>query len=68
MPCREIIDKHQYNKQMGGLDLCDMLMSLYRIELGSKKWYIHVVYYCIGVAVTTSWVLYKRHCSQNGIT
>ena len=32
---------------MGGVDLCDMLMSLYRIELGSKKWYTHIVYYCM---------------------
>ena len=27
--------------------------------------------YCLllhGVAVTNSWILYKKHCSQNGIT
>lgn len=66
IPCPQII--HEYNKHMGGVDLCDMLMSLYRIELGTKKWYMHIVYYCIGVAVTNGWILYKRHCHQNGIT
>lgn len=39
---------------MGGVDLCDMLMSLYRIELGSKKWYTHIVYYCMELQ---SWIL-----------
>ena len=66
VPCPKMI--HQYNKHMGEVGLCDMLMSLYRIELGSKKWCTHIVYYCIGVAVTNSWMLYKRHCSQNVIT
>ena len=50
VPCPEMI--HQYNKHMGGVDLCDMLMSLYRIELGSKKWYTHIVYCCTGVSMT----------------
>ena len=57
--CPEIV--HQYNKHMGGVDLCDMLMSLYRIRLGTKKWYFHIVYYGIGVAVVNGWLLYKRH-------
>ena len=44
-----------------------MLLSLYRIELGTKKWYIHIVYYCIGVDITNYWSFYRRHCQQNGI-
>ena len=48
-------------KHMGGVDLCKMLMSLCSIELGSRKWYTHIVYYCIGVAVTSSWVLMALH-------
>lgn len=59
---------HQYNKHMGGVDLNDMLMSLYRIESGSRKWYTNIVYYYIEVAVTNCWVLYNTHCTQNGIT
>ena len=33
--CPEIIN--QYNKPMGGVDLCDILMSLFRVKLGTKK-------------------------------
>ena len=62
--CPEII--HQYNKHMGGVDLCDMLLALYRIKLGTKKWYMHIIYYCINVAVVNGWLLYKRHCIQEG--
>eukprot|EP00112_Aurelia_sp_Birch-Aquarium-sp1_P011640 Seg2446.1 transcript_id=Seg2446.1/GoldUCD/mRNA.D3Y31 product="hypothetical protein" pseudo=true protein_id=Seg2446.1/GoldUCD/D3Y31 len=52
---------------MGGVDLCDMLMSLYRIKLGTRKWYMHIVYYCIGVAIVSAWLLYRRHCQQKGV-
>ena len=64
--CPDMI--HQYNMHMGGVDLCDMLMALYRIKLGTKKWYIHIIYYCINVAIVNGWILYKRHCKQNGYT
>ena len=61
--CLEIIN--QYNKHMGGVDLCDMLMSLYGIKLGTKNWYIHLVYYCIGLSIVNGWLLYKRHAFKN---
>lgn len=64
VPCPELI--HQYNKHMGGVDLCDMLMALYRVKLGTKKWYMHIVYYCINVSIVNAWILYKRHCNQDG--
>ena len=47
VPCPQIV--HEYNKHMGGVDLCDMLMALYRIKLRTRKWYTHIVYYCIGI-------------------
>ena len=42
-------------------------MSLYRIKLGTRKWYMHIVYYCIGVAIVNAWLLYRRHCQQKGV-
>lgn len=57
--CPEMV--HQYNKFMGGVDLCDMLMSLYRIKLRSKKWYTPIFYYLIKLAVTNGWLMYRRH-------
>lgn len=57
----------EYNMHMGGVDLCDMLMALYRITLRSTKYYMHIVYYCIGLSVINGWLLYRRHCMQLGI-
>ena len=47
---------HEYNKYMGGVDLCDMLLSLYRIRIGTKKWCL--VYYCLGIAIVNAWLVY----------
>ena len=58
---------HMYNKHMGGVDLADMLMALYRINVKKRKWYRHLVYYSIGVAVTNGWLLYRRDCEAVGI-
>lgn len=41
----------EYNLHMGGVDLCDMLMSLYRVHLRSCKYYMNIVYYCIGLSI-----------------
>jgi hypothetical protein len=64
VPCPAII--HRYNETMGGVDLFDMLMSLYRISVRSNKWYHYVFYYCIHVATINSWLLYRRHEGQRG--
>lgn len=55
----------EYNKHMGGVDLCDMMLELYRTDIRSKKWYMRIVYYCLDVAVTNAWQLYRRHLVQN---
>lgn len=49
---------------MGGDDLCDMLLSLYRIKLGSNKWHVPIFNYFIQIAVTNGWLMYIRHCEQ----
>ncbi len=45
---------NEYNKFMEGVDLCDMLLSLYRIRLKSNKWYMSVFYYLVKVSVTNA--------------
>ena len=37
IPCPQIVK--QYNKSMGGEDLADMLIALYRIPCKTKRWY-----------------------------
>ena len=63
IPCPAMV--MEYNIHMGGVDLCDMLLSLYRVRLRICKYYKHIVYYCIGISVTNAWILYRRHCNQN---
>lgn len=53
-----------YNEYMGGVDLIDMLISLYRINIRSKKYYIKIVCHLIDLALVNAWLLYKRHCLQ----
>ena len=54
-----------YNANMGGVDLCDMLLSLYRIRQRTNKF--HIVYYLLGISVTNGWLLYRRHQNQKSI-
>ncbi len=44
-----------------------MRMSLYRIKLGTRNWYMHIVYYFIGVSVVNARLLYKRDCQQKKV-
>ncbi|XP_049816457.1 piggyBac transposable element-derived protein 3-like [Schistocerca nitens] len=45
VPRPYIVEK--YNKHMGGVDLADMLIELYRINLRSRKWYMRILYWCL---------------------
>lgn len=40
VPCPEII---KHNAHMGGIDLADMLVALYRTELKGHRWYLPLV-------------------------
>ena len=43
--CPQIV--HQYNKDMGGVDLVDMLLSLYQIQCKTKRWYQKIFWHLI---------------------
>ena len=55
-----------YNKHMGGVDLLDSLLGLYRIRTRSKKWYHRLFFHMIDVTVCNSWLLYRRILEQHG--
>ena len=57
----------EYNIPMGGVDLANMLLELYRTDLRSRKWYMRIVFYCLDVAVVNSWLLYRRHMEQKKV-
>ena len=56
-----------YNNLMGGVDLSDMIMSLYRISIRSKRWYLRFLYYLIDLSIANGWLLHRRHLTQMGV-
>lgn len=53
-----------YNQAMGGIDLNDQLVAIYRTDIGTKKYYLRVFQHLLDVCVVNAWLLYRRHCSQ----
>ena len=55
----------EYNKSMGGLDLNDMLISLYRVDIQTRKrWYLKIITHCVNICNVNAWLLYKRFSDQ----
>lgn len=50
----------KYNQLMGGVNLCDLLLEMYKINIPSRIWYTRIFYCALGVAVVNSWLLYRR--------
>ena len=53
-----------YNQCMGGVDLLDSLIGLYRISIRSKKYYHRIFFHLIDMTVVNSWLLYRRDCDE----
>jgi len=49
-----------YNKHMGGVDLIDSLLGLYRVKIRSRKWYHRLFFHLLDMTVINSWLLYRR--------
>jgi hypothetical protein len=65
IPCPQIVKC--YNGGMGGVDLADMFIALYRIVVKTCRWYIKVFWHCIDICKVNAWILYRRHCDEQGI-
>ncbi|KAF5281761.1 hypothetical protein FQR65_LT14556 [Abscondita terminalis] len=57
--------KH-YNSFMGGVDLHDMLVALYRINFVVKRFYLRIFWNLVDMCIVNAWLLYRRHMSQSG--
>ena len=62
VPCPSIVSI--YNKFMGGVDLLDSLLSLYRIHIRSKKWYHKFFLHFLDATVVQSWLMYCRRITH----
>ena len=58
VPCPNIVK--QFNAHMGGVDLMDMLVSLYRITLKTHRWYLSIFAQMLGICINNAWLLYQR--------
>ena len=52
---------------MGGVDKADCLITLYRIELRSKKYYLKLFFHMLDMIIVNSWLLYKRDAQELSI-
>uniref|UniRef100_A0A672L7S8 PiggyBac transposable element-derived protein domain-containing protein n=1 Tax=Sinocyclocheilus grahami TaxID=75366 RepID=A0A672L7S8_SINGR len=60
VPCPSLIPA--YNEHMGGINLSDMLVHLYRTPAKSRRWYIPLFRYILDLSIANSWLVYKREC------
>lgn len=60
--CPEIVT--EYNSFMGGIDLMDSLVSLYKYKFRSIRWPMFIWHHMTHLALVNGWLLYRREASQ----
>lgn len=49
-----------YKKSMGGEDLADCLIALYRINIRSKLYYHRLIFHMMDISIVNSWIPNRR--------
>ncbi len=49
-----------YNANMGGIDLFDMMCTLYKRQIKSRRWYLYIFYHSLTMVMANAWFLYRR--------
>ncbi|XP_041093551.1 piggyBac transposable element-derived protein 3-like isoform X2 [Polyodon spathula] len=57
-----------YSKFMGGVDLLDSLLALYRTNVRTKKYYLHIYFYMMDLCCVVAWLLYRRASDDCGVS
>ena len=66
VPCPKLVTT--YNSFMGGVDLLDSLIALYRIKLRSKKYYHRIFFHFVDMVTENCWLLYRQDCYGLGLS
>ena len=54
-----------YNQSMRGVDLSDMLIALYRVNIQTRKrWCLKIITHCLNKCNVNAWLLYRRYMQQ----
>lgn len=61
IPCPAVISA--YNKAMGGTDLSDMPIYLYKTPMKSKQWYLPLFGYTLDLSICNAWLVYRSACT-----
>ncbi len=64
VPCPKIVS--EYNTHMGGVDLADMMIALYRTPAKSHWWYLSIFWQMVDTAVNNTCLLYQRYAATLG--
>ena len=48
-----------YNANMGGIDLFDMMFTLYKRQIKSRRWYLYLFYHPLTMVMANAWFLYQ---------
>mgnify|MGYP006372858261 CR=1 FL=1 len=51
---------HQYNKYMGGVNESNQLISYYKCNITSKKWWKRVFFHMVDVTLVNAYILYTK--------
>lgn len=60
VPCPSLVKA--YNAHMGGIDLSDMLIHLYKTPVKARRWHYPLFGYILDLSIANSWLVYKRDC------
>ena len=60
-PCQEIVK--YYNSAMGGVEVADMFIALYRSSIKTHRWYLKVLSNCVDIFNVNWWLLYRDYAN-----